>query len=208
MVATDSSPYLFAFANNNLSEFQILYSNKDALKDFNPVESTFYELVISAHLNINKKGIILHSALVNINGSGYLFPGTSGAGKSTIARLWHHEKDAEVLADERILIRKKGGMLCAFNTPWQGEMGNNKNKGVPLEKIFFIKHGSTNTLKKLSVPDAANRLLVRCFPTFWHREGMQFAMDFCARIASEIECYEFSFVPDSSSVEFIKQNLS
>jgi len=74
----------------------------------------------------------------------------------------------------------------------------------PLEKIFFIRHGTENTLSKLTTPDAANRLMVRCFPTFWHRAGMAFALDFCARIAAEIECYEYGFKPDQSAVDDIK----
>ena len=205
-ISNNSKPYLFAIANNNFSDFQII--SKDDLNGFNPVESSSYELLLSGYLNINKTGITLHSALVSFNNKGYIFPGKSGSGKSSISGLWSQEKDAEVLADEQIMIRKKNGNLYSFSTPWQGNTLNNKNKGVPLQKIFFIKHGNKNALQKLSTLDAANRLMVRCFPTFWHRDGMQFALDFCTRIASEIGCFEFSFVSDSSAVEFIKENIT
>jgi hypothetical protein len=36
---------------------------------------------------------------------------------------------------------------------------------------------------------------------------MRLELDFCARIASAIECYEFGFVPDKTAVEFLKKAI-
>lgn len=195
-------PYQVVIANNHLSDFKVLNMNGE--KNFN-ISDFPLELVLSGYLNINKKGVFLHSAMVVINGEGLLFPGMPGAGKSSIAELCLQDKDCEVLTDERVILREKVGLLYAFGTPWHSTLPVYKNNGAHLHRIFFIKHGKENLLRKISALDAANRLMVRCFPTFWHREGMQFALDFCSRIASEIECYEFSFVPDKTAVEFIKK---
>jgi len=205
-IASDNSPYRFATANNNFSDIQIF--NDDKQTEFNPFEYPLDELTISCYLNINKTGIFLHSAMVIVNNAGYLFSGTSGAGKSTFSELWLKDRDAEVSTDDRVIIRDKSGILYAYGTPWHGTASVHKNKGKALHRIYFLAHGNKNALQKLSILEATNRLMVRCFPTFWHKEGMQFALDFCARIASEIECCEFSFVPDSSSVEFIKENIT
>lgn len=201
-IASDNSPYRFATANNNFSDFQIFNDLRQS--EFNPFEYPLDELAISGYLNINRIGILLHSAMFTMNGNGYLFSGTSGAGKSTLSELWLQDTDSEVLTDDRVIIREKRGMLYAYGTPWHGTASIHKNKGVPPHQIFFITHGNKNAIRKLSVIEASNRLMVRCFPTFWHKDGMQFALDFCTRIASEIECCEFSFVPDTTAIEFVK----
>jgi hypothetical protein len=156
-------------------------------------------------LSINKVGIILHSACISWRGKGFLFPGVSGAGKSTIAEIWQKDGEAEVLTDERVIIREYHNNLWAFGTPWHGTTDVHKNVGVPVEGILFIQHGRENRIARIPVIDAANRLLVRCFPAFWQKEGLQFALDFCARTAGMKDCYDFQFVPDRSAAEFIKK---
>ena len=205
-VLTDNSPYRIAVTDNTLRKIEVFSPDADR-KSISPLEYPLDELIISGHLNINRIGILLHSALVSLNGRGLLFSGTSGSGKSTLSELWLAENKADVLTDERVIIREKEGSLWAFGTPWHGTAGIHKNKGAPLSAVCFIRHGAVNELRRLSVMDAANRLMVRCFPTFWHKEGMQFALDFCGLIASSIECYEFGFVPDESAVNFIMESL-
>ncbi len=205
-VLTDYSPYRIAVADKTLRGIEV-FNPDTGRKSISPLEYPLDELIISGHLNINRIGILLHSALVSLNGRGLLFSGTSGSGKSTLSELWLAEKKADVLTDERVIIREKEGSLWAFGTPWHGTAGIHKNKGAVIDRIFLLTHSDRNELKRLSPIEAANRLMVRCFPTFWHKEGMQFALDFCARIASGIPCYEFGFVPDESAVSFIRASL-
>jgi len=201
-IAGDGSVYRFALAKEKFTDFKL--GEVDGAGSFNPLEYPLNELAITGYLNLNRVGVLLHSALVSLNGRGFLFPGTPGMGKSTISKLWMNDGKAQVLTDERAIVREMDGRLAAFGTPWHSTAAMHRNEGAQLEKIFFIRHGTENTLRKLTQFDAANRLMVRCFPTFWHREGMSFALDFCARIAAEIECYEFSFVPNQSAVDYIK----
>lgn len=197
-------PYKFLRINNLFSDIQII--NINGRKLIHPLDYLL-TLVISGYLNINRTGFLMHSAMILFKGKGYLFSGISGDGKTTLSKLWLRDKGSEVITDERVIVRDKNGIPYAFGTPWFGTSSMHKNKGAPIHKIFFIKHGENNNVRRLSAVEAANRLLVRCFPSFWHKEGMRFALDFCARIASEIECYEFGFVPDKTAVEFLKKAI-
>ncbi|NOY64970.1 MAG: hypothetical protein GXO97_06220 [Nitrospirae bacterium] len=109
-----------------------------------------------------------------------------------------------MLTDERVIIREEKGSLWAFGTPWHGTAQLHKNAGTPVDSIFFIKHGKQNRAIPIKIPDAVNRLMVRCFPTFWNRQGMEFALEFCIRIAREVACYELEFVPTPSVIEYVK----
>jgi hypothetical protein len=204
-IADGGGLFHYTVANHNFTEFNIFSDDRQG--EYAPLRYPIDELAISGYLNINKVGIVLHSAMISMNGEGFLFSGTSGSGKSTLSGLWFKDQYSEVLTDERVIIREKNGTLYSFGTPWHGTAGIHKNRGAPLRKIFFIKHGKENSLRKISTLDAANRLIVRCFPTFWHRGGMQFALDFCSQIASGIECYEFGFVPDKTAIEFLKKAI-
>jgi hypothetical protein len=203
-VARQTEPYKIIRADRKFSDFGV-YTRPSPENILFPLEYPLADLVVSGHININNIGIILHSACISLGGKGYLFSGVSGAGKSTISEIWQKDGEAQVLTDERVLIREYQSDLWAFGTPWHGTSVIHKNMGAPIDKIFFIKHGKENRAVPISKRDATNRLMVRCFPTFWNREGMEFAVDFCARLSREKACYELEFVNDVSVKDYLKE---
>jgi len=71
-----------------------------------PLEYPLDELLIMHRLT-QEKAIELHSCgIVRPDGTGNLFVGHSGAGKSTTTRLWTEREDVEVLSDDRIIVRR------------------------------------------------------------------------------------------------------
>jgi hypothetical protein len=174
---------------------------------------------------------MVHSCCVNDNGRGFLYAGTSRSGKSTTARLWLNHtnppsppnnppkspfnkgglegdykdmRGVKVLSDDRIIIRKMDEIFYAYGTPWHGDVEVANPGRVEIEKIFFLEHSDKNHVKSLSPVDAATRMFVRCFPTFWDKEGLSFTLSFIDEIVRKIPCYELGFVPDKSAVEFVR----
>ena len=203
-VFRENKPYKIIRADRKFTDF-IIYTRPSPGNLIFPLEYPLADLAVSGHININKIGIILHSACVSVGKKGYLFAGVSGSGKSSISEIWQQDQDAEVLTDERVIIREFNNELWAFGTPWHGTAEIHKNMGAPINKIFFIKHGKENRVLPISKKEAANRLMVRCFPTFWNRGGMDFVLDFCTQIAQEKDCYELEFVKEISVVKFVKE---
>lgn len=71
-----------------------------------PLEYPLDELLIMHRLT-QEKAIELHSCgIVRPDGTGNLFVGHSGAGKSTTTRLWTEREDVDVLSDDRIIVRR------------------------------------------------------------------------------------------------------
>ncbi|GBE35191.1 hypothetical protein BMS3Bbin06_01729 [bacterium BMS3Bbin06] len=199
----DERPYKTVQTDKRFSRF-LIHHRPNTSGRVAPLEYPLDELAVSGHLNLNGIGIILHSACISFNGQGYLFSGVSGSGKSTLSEIWRKDGETDVLTDERVIIREVDGKLRAYGTPWHGTAQIHRNADAPADKIFFIKHGKCNRARPISTTDAANRLMVRCFPTFWNREGMDFTVDFCIRIAGGIDCYELEFIPDESVIEYVK----
>jgi hypothetical protein len=149
------------------------------------------------------KGIMLHACAIDDRGDGYLFLGNSGHGKSTIARLWSENK-ATVLNDDRIIVREINGELLMYGTPWPGDFKEVSSKGLPIRKLFFLRHGEKNSAVPRNSAEAVLMLLTRCFPPIWDKKGMEYTMGLCHRIVHKIPCYEFSFEPDRKIADFVK----
>jgi hypothetical protein len=167
-----------------------------------PLAHPFDQLIFAGYL-AQGRGTILHACGVVDEGRGFLFCGVSGAGKSTMANIWK-PTHATLLSDDRIIVRRMDGVFRMYGTPWHGDANVCDPGNAPLEKVFFIVHADRNYAKPISPIDAASRLLVRCFPPFWDKEGMEFVTNFLAEVAEEVPCYELGFVPDQSVVEFVR----
>jgi hypothetical protein len=74
-----------------------------------------------------------------------------------------------------------------------------------LEKIFFLKHAKVSRVERIEGIDAASKLLVCSFPTFWDKKGMEFTLGFIDELVTEVPCYELGFVPDESVLDFIEE---
>lgn len=160
--------------------------------------------ILMISLLSQEKGLLIHSCGINNNGEGMLFAGNSGAGKSTLASLGINKKEINVLSDDRVIVRNLNGRFRIYGTPWHGDAKVCSAEKAPLEKIFFLKHAKRNTAKKIAPMEAASRLIVCSFPTFWDKKGMEFTLKFCAELAQRIPCYELGFVPDESVLDFVR----
>ena len=163
--------------------------------------------IILINLLAKGRGIMLHACGVKDSKKGCLFVGSSQAGKSTTANLWKKEKDATILSDDRIIVRKMENRFWIYGTPWHGNAKVSSPKRAPLGKIFFLKHAKRNSIKKIDLIEAISRLIVCSFPTFWDKEGMEFTLKFCAELAKRVSCYELGFVPDESILNFIRNEI-
>ena len=160
--------------------------------------------VIFLNLLPSCSGLLLHACGIGDNGRAFIFPGGSGDGKSTTARLWDGEGGVKVLSDERVIIREIGEQLYAFGTPWHGEVEVCDPGKLEIEKIFFLGHAEKTCVKQLSAADAAARMFVRCLPTFWDKEGMELTLSLIKKIVEKVPCYELGFKPDKSAVDFVR----
>lgn len=81
-------------------------------------------------------GVLIHSSGVILNGEGVIFAGISGAGKTTISKLWRERDGVAILSDDRIIIRKERSGYFAYGTPWPGEGERPLQKGRRLKRYF------------------------------------------------------------------------
>jgi hypothetical protein len=206
-------PFWLARINRDFTEATVYCSEKlVSRRNGSPVLSNpvSYPLdqILLMYILARRQGALLHAAGINLNGKGYIFPGKSGAGKSTITRQFAALEDAGLFSDDRIVVRKIEGDFKAYGTPWPGEAGIALNKSEPLSAIFFINHGSANQIKEITPQEALARLLPVTSIPWYDREVMDEILTFCADLISSVPVYELDFVPSIEVVEVFERFVS
>ena len=158
------------------------------------------ELLFQHHL-ARHGGMEVHSCGVAVGGEALLFCGVSGAGKTTTARLWRRQRPpAEILSDDRMIVREWRGRLWAFGTPWHGSGRFASPRGLPLGGIFFLARGARPSVTPMPPSAAAAELFARSFPPPWEATGSARVLALCVRVAGEVPCARLRFRPDASAV--------
>lgn len=155
-----------------------------------------------------RKGVLIHAAGLCFQDRGYIFPGKSGAGKSTISKLLAWLNEYRFLSDDRIIVRKINRTFTAFGTPWPGEAGIAVNKSTPLSGIFFISQASYNRLEEIKPQKALERLLPVVSIPWYDKEVMIQILDFCEDLVSNVPVYELYFKPDIEVADVFEDFVS
>jgi hypothetical protein len=172
--------------------------------DRDPFVGPTIELITILRLT-RAAGVILHGCGIDLEGRGVAFVGESGAGKSTLSRLWASVEEARILSDDRVIVRRQAGGFRLYGSPWHGDAHFAASGGVPLERIYFLRHGAENRFQGLPA-DASVRELLRCsFPPFWDPDGIGVALDLLADLVAAVPCAEMHFVPEPAVVDLLRR---
>lgn len=168
----------------------------------------FYPLdqIILIHYFARNSGIIVHCAGLEYNRRTSIFPGRSGAGKSTVCRILQNADDIHLLSDDRMVIRRVNGVYQAHGTPWPGEAGMALNRKSLLESIYFLNHAESNSLNTLDSSEALKRLFSVASIPWYDREIVANVLDFCGELVGAIPCFELHFTLDEQLVNFLKES--
>lgn len=168
-----------------------------------PFEHLLAEILV-VNLLSQGEGVLLHASAVKEDTVGRLFTGHSGAGKSTMAKLWKGAAVGSLLSDDRVVARKKDGRFWIYGTPWHGTARIASPDLSTLDQIFVLKQALYNKALRLRPADAAARLMARSFPSFWSPQRMDFTLGFLAEMSQVVPCYELSFTPQPDIVEYVR----
>ncbi len=201
-----ADPFLVARFDPRLDDATV-YSGMPRLEDKNNVALAHpvclpLDQVLLMHFLAWRRGFLLHAAGLVVQQKAFLFTGSSGAGKSTISRLLAESKKGKPLSDERVIVREIENVFHAFGTPWAGTEEISGNCQAPLAGIFFLKHGKGNHIERLDACTAGDRMLSLASIPWYDPDAAAAIIAFSKQVVAAVPCYEFSFTPDPSAVDF------
>ncbi|HEY3130401.1 MAG TPA: hypothetical protein VGL91_13155 [Acidobacteriota bacterium] len=145
-----------------------------------PSFENFLRALYSVRL-LGVEGLLVHACSIEYEGAAHLFAGTSGAGKSTIARL----SGARILTDEISVVRRDGDQFYLYGTPFWGELrGGGELVRFPLRTVNFLHKDDATFAKSVGLAEGIRKLL-RCTLFFsthleWRHQLLMIAEAICA----------------------------
>ena len=169
--ALGTLPYQMASFSQDFTEGEVSL-RREVFADRLPLYPLQYPLdeLVMVHLLARGRGVAIHgSGVVDADGRGTLFAGQSGAGKTTMARLWLPEPGVKILSDERVVLRQEGDVVWMYGTPWHGD-GRISNQGrAPLDRICFLRHAPRNQMTRAGADRVDRAPLLLLLPAVLRR---------------------------------------
>ena len=168
-----------------------------------PLEYPLDELMVINRL-VFDGGVEVHGCgVVDECGTGCLFAGQSGAGKSTIARLWA-EAGATVVSDDRVILRAGSGGVTMHGTPWHGDAEFAEPLSAPLSRILLLRQAPRHAIVPLAPAHAAALLFSCTFPVFHNAEALDRTLALLARIVETVPVESLEFAPTPDVTGFVR----
>lgn len=163
-------------------------------------------LFLYSHL-IPKQTLLFHSSLVDLSGSGIMFLGPSGIGKTTQAELWNKYLGADILNGDMVFARKNEDGFYGYGSPWHGSSPYYKNAKVKLKALVVLEQAGENTLKRLEGFDVLQGIMEQVFFPYWYPEAMDVCLNTLDLLLEEVPVYHLACRPDEDEVLLLKQEL-
>jgi len=148
--------------------------------------------ILLARLLADRDGVFLHSGGVILDGCGLLFVGHSDAGKSTSIRFV--EDRAEVLCDDRNIVRRTPGGFRVYGTWSHGEVPQVSAASAPLAALLFLRKAERNRLVRIADSKVLAEHLLPCVvkplatADWWEK-----TLDVLEALGRDVSCYEMEF---------------
>jgi hypothetical protein len=156
--------------------------------------------IIMHYFTVNTDAVLIHAACTFDGKKGRIFSGFSGAGKSTISKIWGDAGNL-IINDDRLIIRKLEDGYYVYNTPMYYE---DRPKKTPLSSVFLISHSPENKIKQIRGALAVSKVLAFCIQNNFDPDFVQNRLNFFSQLCLEVPVYELGFVPDEHVIQFIQ----
>jgi hypothetical protein len=160
--------------------------------------------ILFSRVLANLHGCYFHSSGAIMEGQGLLFVGQSDAGKSTISRLL--EKKAQVLCDDRNIVRRQDNGFHVYGTWSHGEWPVISAASAPLRAIFFLEQAAENQIDPVAQrSQSVHQLLARLIKPletadWWHK-----MFTLLEEIVNQVPCYRLRFDTSGRIVEELQR---
>ena len=197
--AGENRAYLWAEPNEDFGEIRI-WPETDGGRRLPPLLHPV-DRVLGMGVLAHRGGFIVHACGWAGNGKSLLFPGVSGAGKTTLCRQWMAAGAGRVLSDDRVVLREGPGGFRAHGTPWPGDARQARNESAPLAALCFIEKAPGHHLTPICPAEALRRLLEAASIPWFAPVLRDRVLPLVERLVESVPAYRLGFRPDPGVVD-------
>lgn len=156
---------------------------------------------------IYHKMIQCHSSLVDWNGSGILFLGPSGIGKTTQAERWAEYRGADIVNGDLVFVQQTDDGFLGWGTPWHGSSPYCINRAVPLKALVVLKQSKENRIQELTGFEKVSEVSNNVFYPTWLDDGMELCTEILNNLLLKLPVYRLDNRADEEAVELVEQAI-
>lgn len=156
---------------------------------------------------IYHKMIQCHSALVDWNGSGILFLGPSGIGKTTQAERWAEYRGADIVNGDLVFVQQTDDGFLGWGTPWHGSSPYCINRAVPLKALVVLKQSKENRIRELTGFEKVSEVSNNVFYPTWLDDGMELCTEILNDLLIHLPVYRLDNRADEEAVQILEQEI-
>ena len=162
-----------------------------------------------AQLLVQDDILLMHGAVVAVDGQAYLFTAKSGTGKTTHTRLWMRQfGDRAVMVNgDKPLLHITSEGVTVYGTPWDGKEHLSTNTSCPLKALCILTRSETKHIERISKKEALPMLCQQsyrpCSPI-----GAQKTLALVDRLGSSVPLYRLgcNMEPEAALVAYHGMN--
>ena len=149
------------------------------------------------------EGAILRRLIDSGNIPNLIFYGPSGTGKTTQAKLWRTHRGAEIICNDRTLVRD--GQTYGF--PMDGSEPVCSGKILPLGAVVCLAQASENQIRRLRPGEALAALMPQVVFDSWDSRSSRLASEQLIELIRRRPVYQLCCTPDQQAVECLEACL-
>ena len=153
---------------------------------------------------------LFHSAVVSLDGKGYMFLGRSGTGKSTHARLWRkYIEGTELMNDDNPAVRiMPDGVAWVYGTPWSGKTPCYKNVSCPVGAIVLLSQAPYNKIERLKGVAAYAAVMPSISGKRWDKKIADGLHETENALAGSVPVWHLDCLPDEAAARLCKDTVT
>ncbi len=184
-----------------------LYVNETAFPGVVRTADKVLQLLPMRQLLAHYQAFLLHSSRIAVCGKTVLFTAPSQTGKTTQARLWNRYEYAEIVGNDRTVLRKNDNEFNTYGYPVDGSSPIYCNKRLPLGAIVILCQGIENHIQRLPVSQALKCLIEQTAMDRWNIDVRMTIQQLWLDLLEAYPVYRLTCRPDRDAVACLKQQL-
>lgn len=147
--------------------------------------------------------LFFHASQIAVGGVGVLFSAPSGTGKTTQAKLWKKYRNAEMICNDRTLVRKGK----TYGYPIDGSEPVISEKVHSLGAIVLLSQSSENSVIRLRPGKALTGLMPQLVFDTWSGREKEQAAELLIGLLEKYPVYLLNCTPDEAAVCCLENQL-
>lgn len=151
--------------------------------------------------------LFLHASQISYGGKGILFAAPSGIGKTTQAKLWKKHRGAEIVCNDRTLLRKVEKKWYTYGYPLDGSEPVCSSQVNQLGCVVLLKQGPVNQIRQLETGKNIGLLMGQVVMDCWSSDARTKTMEQIITLLRDIPVYLLTCTPDERAVKTLEAKL-